>query len=106
MSQQGRVRVRGRLRSARHVLGGIAVSQQPVPPKHSSGIEIDQTVQLNLDLDVRGLETCGDEVDDQPCEAPVRYPAPYRTELAKDAVAPLKIRELSGRVGRWGSSAH
>src|ERR1700730_296538 len=73
---------------------------------HSAGIEVDQTVQLSLDLGVRGPETSGDEVDDQPCKAPIRYPAPYRTELAQDAVAPLKIRELSGRVGRWGSSAH
>jgi hypothetical protein len=69
-----------------------AASQGAQTAKHSSGINVEQTVQFNLDLCVRGLATCRDEVDDEPCKAPVRYPAPYRAEFVKDAVAPLKVR--------------
>jgi hypothetical protein len=76
--------------------------REAVPAMHLAGIKVEQTVQLSLDLGVRGPETGGDEVDHQPCKAPIRYPAPYRTELAKDAVRPLQIREFSGGIKPCG----
>ena len=68
--------------------------------------EIEQTIQFVLDLGVRGVGAGGDEIEDQPCKAPIGYPAPHRTKLSEDAVYPLKVRELPLRVRLWGWSAH
>ncbi len=42
-----------------------------VPPRQH-----EQTIQIELDLRVRGRGAGGDEVDDQPCKPPVRHPSP------------------------------
>ena len=49
---------------ASYFLSFNAASQGAQTAKHSSGIKVEQTVQLNLDLCVRGIGTCRDEVDD------------------------------------------
>ena len=69
-------------------------------------VEVEQTIQFGLDLGVRSLGAKRDEVDDQPCKAPVRHPAPKLTELSEDAVFPLSIRRFSRRVWPWNGGTH
>ncbi len=66
----------------------------------------EQTIQLELDLGVRGRGAGRHEVDDQPSKPPVRHPSPHPTELSEDAVPPLGVRRLPRSVGWWYGGAH
>ncbi len=66
----------------------------------------EQTIQLELDLGVRGRGAGRHEVDDQPSKPPVRHPSPHLTELSEDAVPPLGVRRLPRSVGWWYGGAH
>jgi len=52
---------------------------------------LDQPVELNLDLGVRSFGAGRGQVDDQPCQAPLRHPPPEETQLSEDAIDALTI---------------
>jgi hypothetical protein len=82
--------------------GSFCLEPRRYPPE----VYVEQAIQLEFDLDVRGREAGRDEVDNQPCKAPAWQPPPHLTELSEDAVSPIEVRRLPMRVGSWHDGTH